>query len=53
MPSALGSHEWAIIIGWVILGFIFYYSSMNKFGTENSDAHLNREIDGVLNQNKK
>lgn len=48
MPSALGMHEWIIIGGWIILGFIFYSMSMAKFGKENSDAHLNKQFERVV-----
>lgn len=51
MPSALiWPYEWVIIIAWIILGFVFYLISMSKFGTENSDAHMKKEIDRVVKE---
>src|SRR5699024_8559356 len=45
MPSALGMHEWIILLAWAILGAVFYLTSMSKFGTKNSDDHLNKQIE--------
>jgi APA family basic amino acid/polyamine antiporter len=51
MPSALvWPYEWVIIFVWVLLGFIFYKVSMSKYGTANSDEHMNNEIDRILNE---
>lgn len=49
MPSALiWPYEWVIVFAWIILGFIFYKSSMSKYGTEYSNKHMNDEIARVI-----
>ncbi|OCA88889.1 APC family permease [Pseudobacillus wudalianchiensis] len=49
MPSALvWPYEWLIVFAWVILGFVFYKTSMSKYGTANSDRHMDEEIDRVI-----
>ncbi|KMY55605.1 amino acid permease [Bacillus sp. FJAT-27231] len=49
MPSALiWPYEWIIVFAWAILGFIFYKTSMSKYGAENSDKHMDEEIDRVI-----
>ncbi len=51
MPSALvWPYEWVIIIVWVVLGIIMYRVSMSKYGTENSDAFLNSELDRIFEE---
>lgn len=49
MPSALlWPYEWVIIISWVILGIILYNFSISKYGKENADQNMRREIDRVV-----
>lgn len=49
MPSALiWPYEWVIVFAWIILGFVFYKTSMSKYGTEYSDKHMNDEIARVI-----
>lgn len=51
MPSALiWPYEWVIIILWAILGAILYKVSMNKYEPKNSDAHMNRELDRIFEE---
>ena len=49
MPSALiWPYEWVIVFAWIILGFVFYKTSMSKYGTEYSNKHMNDEIARVI-----
>ena len=51
MPSALiWPYEWVIVIVWALLGIIFYKVSMSKYGTANSDAHMNNELDRIFKE---
>lgn len=51
MPSALiWPYEWAIIIVWIILGVILYQVSMRKYGPENSDAHMEKQLEEVFKE---
>lgn len=51
MPSALvWPYEWIIIVVWAIFGAILYKVSMAKYGTLNSNAHMNKEIDRILKE---
>ncbi len=51
MPSALiWPYEWIIVLSWMVLGAVLYNISIAKYGTENSDHHMNQEIDRVLNE---
>ena len=48
MPSALiWPYEWVIILVWTLLGAVLYKTSMSKYGIENSDAHMIREMDRI------
>jgi APA family basic amino acid/polyamine antiporter len=48
MPSALvWPYEWVIVLVWALLGIVLYKVSMSKYGTANSDAHLNKELDRI------
>lgn len=48
MPSALSTPEWIIILVWIVLGFIFYATSINKFGKDESDRYMNGEIERIF-----
>lgn len=48
MPSALSMPEWVIILVWIVLGFIFYTTSINKFGKDESDRYMNGEIERIF-----
>ena len=48
MPSALSTPEWVIILVWIVLGFIFYTTSINKFGKDESDRYMNSEIERIF-----
>src|SRR5699024_9074624 len=48
MPSALSTPEWIIILVWIVLGFIFYTTSINKFGKDESDRYMNSEIERIF-----
>ncbi len=51
MPSALvWPYEWIIIFIWTILGVILYKKSMSQYGTLNSNAHMDKEIDRILKE---
>lgn len=47
MPSALGIPEWIIIGFWFLIGAIFYNYSMRKYGKENVEEHMKKEIDRI------
>ncbi|WP_405096799.1 APC family permease [Oceanobacillus sp. FSL H7-0719] len=47
MPSALGVPEWIIIGVWFLIGTVFYNYSMNKYGKENAEEHMRKEIDRI------
>ncbi|WP_100401536.1 APC family permease [Bacillus sp. FJAT-42315] len=49
MPSALiWPYEWVIVFAWIVLGAILYKYSMSKYGTKNSDKHMDEEIARVV-----
>lgn len=49
MPSALAwPYEWLIIFVWIILGAILYKLSMSKYGKDNADEHMEREMAKVI-----
>lgn len=53
MPSALiWPYEWIIILVWIVLGVIFYKTSMWKYGKENADKFMNQELDKVVEYKK-
>jgi amino acid transporter len=47
MPSALGVPEWIIIGFWFLMGAVFYNYSMRKYGKENAEEHMKKEIDRI------
>src|SRR5690625_2292327 len=47
MPSALGIPEWIIIGFWFLIGTVFYNYSMRKYGKENAEEHMKKEIDRI------
>lgn len=51
MPSALvWPYEWAIIVVWSLLGFIFYKWSMAKYGAANAEALMDQEVNRILQE---
>lgn len=51
MPSALiWPYEWVIIFVWVLLGAVFYKTSISKYGAANANAHLDAEVERVLQE---
>lgn len=51
MPSALvWPYEWVIIIAWTAFGFILYKYSMNKYGAENANHIMDKEINRILSE---
>ncbi|MDQ0273253.1 APC family permease [Cytobacillus purgationiresistens] len=49
MPSALiWPYEWLIILAWSILGAFLYKVSMKRYGTKQSDLHMEKEIAKVI-----
>jgi basic amino acid/polyamine antiporter, APA family len=48
MPSALTLVEWIISGFWLLLGIILYNLSMKKYGKENADRLIKKEIKRVL-----
>jgi amino acid transporter len=57
MPSALlWPYEWLIIFAWVILGAILYMMAMSKYGKNNANEHMEKEMARVIkysNEKKK
>ncbi|WP_397537683.1 APC family permease [Rummeliibacillus pycnus] len=49
MPSALvWPYEWVIIISWAAFGAILYKYSMKKYGAENANKIMDKEINRIL-----
>jgi APA family basic amino acid/polyamine antiporter len=49
MPSSLvWPYEWMIVLVWAVLGVILYKVSMSKYGTRDSDEHMEKEIARVI-----
>ncbi|MFJ8261303.1 APC family permease [Rummeliibacillus sp. NPDC094406] len=49
MPSALvWPYEWVIIIAWAAFGAILYKYSMKKYGAENANKIMDKEINRIL-----
>ncbi|HWI47503.1 MAG TPA: APC family permease, partial [Rummeliibacillus sp.] len=51
MPSALvWPYEWVIIIAWTAFGAILYKYSMKKYGAENANKIMDKEINRILSE---
>lgn len=51
MPSALvWPYEWIIIIAWAAFGAILYKYSIAKYGAENANTIMDREINRILSE---
>ena len=51
MPSALvWPYEWVIIIAWAAFGVILYKYSMNKYGADNANNIMDKEINRILSE---
>lgn len=49
MPSALvWPYEWLIVIGWALLGLVFYTLTVTRETTAAAQAHMQRELDRVV-----
>lgn len=43
-PSALGPIEWAMFVGWMVLGLGLYLWSRQRYGTDFSERQMQREL---------
>ncbi|UTR11766.1 APC family permease [Evansella sp. LMS18] len=47
MPASLGTWEWVIVGGWILLGIILYNYSMKKYGKDYADNHMKKGIERI------